>query len=924
MLFDTRNLRQTAVILALLPFAPTLRDTNIETPSRPSVYQRFLNSHFQRSEGESMPSSLAQLTPLADLNLIGVEVSSDTATERYRQFEPAIVRFDDGRFVAAWIDESDGAAKIFTRLYNASLSPMATEAPLFNDVVVRTPLALCGDADGATAVLGWLNGESGNFEAAWVDTLSQLLAVETVNDAADPEFIGAPTVRRLWPRGHVAAWEEYRLGAWHIFGQQYDSLGTMVNLNVILDGRGGTTLRLSPALAGDTAGGFAAAWMEGDGNRSDIYVRFFASTDTPKDTAFPITSPVGSESYLLPAVAYLADVDEYWVGYIVGDDPVDSTALRIRRLNRNGVILDSASVLPAGPYPWAPQMGVVGTGAGVFSERFDDLSEIRGLVLSPTLSVLDSTHVINDAAFRERLAVAVTSGSDTVAVAWQDRRSGEDDVRARLHNDTSVASSDIQINEESVGGQQSGAALSARSGGGMHVLFTDTQRDGGDIALVSASENGTVVARTRVNEDSAGAAQYDPAAAYDTTLRGLVVWTDEAGGSSGPARFVNGRFVGGSGSFLGAAFRIPEDTLASSQSDADVAMARDGRTAVAWVHDHLGKLTAYVRFLNALGEFSSGDIGVNSGSQSQLFVSFEQDAAVSVDTAGRTWVAWSVLDAATDSFYVLGQAFNFNGVPRGETFDLSPEGPTVEPLDFDILALNNGTMRVAWSGHDSAAEVWVRDYDTDGVALAPAVRVSDSGAVTRLPAIHQGAQARVTIAWTQANGTDEDVLWRRFDANGAPLDTVERISPNTPAAIRRDVVLGTSGSYLYGAWHDNQSAGQGFNVRLSSILNAAAGVEDENGVRPTEFVLFQNYPNPFNPETVVRFYTPTATDAQCDIFNVLGRHVRSVKLGRVPAGPYQVRWDGRDDDGESVASGVYFYRLTTGDEVRTKKMLLLR
>ena len=96
-------------------------------------------------------------------------------------------------------------------------------------------------------------------------------------------------------------------------------------------------------------------------------------------------------------------------------------------------------------------------------------------------------------------------------------------------------------------------------------------------------------------------------------------------------------------------------------------------------------------------------------------------------------------------------------------------------------------------------------------------------------------------------------------------------------------------------------------------------------VRPAALALSSAWPNPFNPSTQISFQLPTATMARLVVFDVLGRSVRTLVPGRVtPAGFYTVRWDGRDTAGRAVGNGVYFYRLTTSDQVRTGRMLLLK
>jgi len=93
---------------------------------------------------------------------------------------------------------------------------------------------------------------------------------------------------------------------------------------------------------------------------------------------------------------------------------------------------------------------------------------------------------------------------------------------------------------------------------------------------------------------------------------------------------------------------------------------------------------------------------------------------------------------------------------------------------------------------------------------------------------------------------------------------------------------------------------------------------------PTGFRLSQNYPNPFNPGTTVEYSVPSRSHVRIDVYNVLGRRVRTLVNEVRPVGIYVVQWDGTDTSGKPVASGVYLYRLKTDDHVEAKKMLLVK
>ncbi|MDE0316693.1 MAG: dockerin type I domain-containing protein [Candidatus Poribacteria bacterium] len=96
---------------------------------------------------------------------------------------------------------------------------------------------------------------------------------------------------------------------------------------------------------------------------------------------------------------------------------------------------------------------------------------------------------------------------------------------------------------------------------------------------------------------------------------------------------------------------------------------------------------------------------------------------------------------------------------------------------------------------------------------------------------------------------------------------------------------------------------------------------------PIETRLLENYPNPFNPETWIPYQLVSDADVTITIYDVRGNPIRTLDMGHQPAGTYYGRssaayWDGRNDSGESVASGLYFYTLSTGDFAATRKMLL--
>jgi len=93
---------------------------------------------------------------------------------------------------------------------------------------------------------------------------------------------------------------------------------------------------------------------------------------------------------------------------------------------------------------------------------------------------------------------------------------------------------------------------------------------------------------------------------------------------------------------------------------------------------------------------------------------------------------------------------------------------------------------------------------------------------------------------------------------------------------------------------------------------------------PWKFELSQNYPNPFNPTTKITFVLPAMMKAELVVYDLLGRKVKTLVNDALHAGPHSATWDGTNDRGNAVSSGVYFYRLVAGDFVKVQKMTLTR
>ncbi len=157
----------------------------------------------------------------------------------------------------------------------------------------------------------------------------------------------------------------------------------------------------------------------------------------------------------------------------------------------------------------------------------------------------------------------------------------------------------------------------------------------------------------------------------------------------------------------------------------------------------------------------------------------------------------------------------------------------------------------------------------------------------------QDSFATVNAGWTKAS---------------IPFDYDSGTSSDDVAYVQITFSLGADENFDYGA---------GFYIDNVSLITATSLNDDVK--RAKDFRLEANYPNPFNPSTTIRYNLPKAADVRLEIFDATGRLVQQLVSGRQQAGEQRAVWDA-----SGMASGVYLYRLSAGEFVKTRKMLLVR
>jgi len=176
------------------------------------------------------------------------------------------------------------------------------------------------------------------------------------------------------------------------------------------------------------------------------------------------------------------------------------------------------------------------------------------------------------------------------------------------------------------------------------------------------------------------------------------------------------------------------------------------------------------------------------------------------------------------------------------------------------------------------------------------------------------------VYWDTNIDSDVAVELYRGDALVAVLDTMPafsalnwEIDPNLPVGSDYSI-------RLIGLTNGLTAAPAGTFAVIDTVATAVLAEES----LPANFSLAPNYPNPFNPSTTIAYQLPTRAPVALEIYSLLGQRVRHLVEQVQVAGQHAVTWDGKDDAGRAVASGVYLYRLSTGRHDLTRTMVLAK
>lgn len=232
--------------------------------------------------------------------------------------------------------------------------------------------------------------------------------------------------------------------------------------------------------------------------------------------------------------------------------------------------------------------------------------------------------------------------------------------------------------------------------------------------------------------------------------------------------------------------------------------------------------------------------------------------------------------------------------------------PSVKP---SLAVSSTATVSGSWALHTDKEKITLSGREMNNVYAADIVLSYDKNQLTPVSINPVGLAANSMTAFSIQDGVIKIEL-ASADALSGTGDLFQ---------IQYQVVEGSSGSVL------SPVAFTKFQVNEIDMKSFATDGSVAMKNMPTSFALDQNYPNPFNPSTNINYQVPeNGRNVRIDIFNITGQLVRTLVNKTHNAGEYNVVWDGTNDVGQQVSSGVYFFRMASTGFVNTKKMVLMK
>ncbi len=289
------------------------------------------------------------------------------------------------------------------------------------------------------------------------------------------------------------------------------------------------------------------------------------------------------------------------------------------------------------------------------------------------------------------------------------------------------------------------------------------------------------------------------------------------------------------------------------------------------------------------------------------------------------------------------------GVTVFESFDDASDVIDL-PFTFRYYGVDYDIATICSNGWLSFTDTWMRNFRNWNIpaALGPKallapywddLKGANNGTIPlRVCTYYDQPNDRFIVEWNNAYNGCNQVSLEKFQIILEPKPnedgdiTFQYHTIDNPDEGRNYCTVGienyshTDGlCYTYAGFYPESATILQAGLAIKFTTNSPDSfIENDNSTNNYNFSLTQNYPNPFNPTTNIVFSLEESSDISLEIYNVIGQKITTLAMGRYASGSHHIEWNGIDENGKRVSSGIYFYKLSTPNNSVQKKMLLLK
>ncbi len=869
------------------------------------------------------------------LDVSDFQVNQENYPSTFDQRSPSVAIFKDGSFIVVWQDERNGDWDIYAQKLDSSRTAVGANFEIPQGIDFSDQL----DPDVARL-------EDSSFVVVWVEEEEQNIYAQKFNPNLSPNgspiqvngiqipnpSLIKPVVATFPDQGFVVVWKDMSEGV-NVYAKRFDASGDSSGSTIKVND-GAAVLPESPSVASDTSGVFVIVWNDYRDGDKDIYFQRYDSDGSSLGSNTIANTDVGTEIQYQPRVAFGKNKDFMitWIDLRNGNEDIyarlffwDGTPKTVDKKVNTGVDLQIDPDIVAdssGKFiiAWADYRKDL---PSLYVQKYDT----DGNNLGPNMVIADSLPEV------EKTSISINESGNYV-VSWRHAQDYDFDVYAQMMGPGDVAKgSTLKVNDDQTGAMQRLPRVATDQSGKMVVVWEDQRRgnlkDGSDIYVKKFMQNGDVAfGEFKVNDNSQLLPQKYPDIGVSPSGVSVVVWQDSRDGQN-----IYGQRIDYGGTLQSGNFKVNRYQGLLVSTNPSCAVDWFGKFVVVWCGVESGVKNIYAQLFQSDGDPDDSSFKVNDDGQTMDHLYPE----VAMDWWGNFALAW--YDRRDSQQRIFLQLYNFSGGKKGDNFALHQDVANPVESEFDIdMKKDDGYFVVTWIESRFSPAVYAQVYNAAGNPQGSNILVTDdTSSHPQDPGVSVDEDTFFVVTWTDYRDGNPNIYYQKFYLDGTPIDS-NTIVHNPENSLQMSSDNAVSLTCLFTVWMDNRILGHGFDIYASILTyRPEVGVEEEIVHQvASEFCLSQNYPNPFNSTTLIPFTIspPPVNSSQSTvhspiptalaIYNVLGQRIKTlVNEDKLP-GHYQITWDGKDESGQEVSSGVYFYRLKTGEQAQTKKLLYLK